>query len=182
LVGENGFGQTVVGPVGRDGGDGAAVSSSAIRAALARGDARAAEAMLGRPYWLTGRVIRGVGRGREIGVPTANLETPPDKLLPASGIYAARAWDGPPPAGPEPLDAVLHIGPRPVFDDARTTVEAHVLDRQLDLYGRTIRLEVVERLREVSNFASVADLVAAIHRDVADARRVLATAREGIGP
>ncbi|HSM37400.1 MAG TPA: bifunctional riboflavin kinase/FAD synthetase [Longimicrobiales bacterium] len=175
LGGEFGFDVSVVGPV-RNGG-GAAVSSSAIRAALADGDVRTAEAMLGRRYWLTGVVVRGEGRGREIGVPTANLSLHGDKLLPAAGIYAVRAWTGgvaAPGPGGGPYDAVLHVGPRPVFDDARVTVEAHLLDRSVDLYGRVVRLELISRIRDVSDFDSVADLVRAIQGDVTEAKRALA--------
>jgi riboflavin kinase/FMN adenylyltransferase len=194
---EFGFGVTVVDPVRLDpapAGGAGPVSSSAIRAALAVGDVRAAEVMLGRPYWLTGEVVRGEGRGREIGVPTANLDIPGGKLLPAAGIYAARAWVGGPapaavsPDGPRladeaseepspvpagPLDAVLHVGPRPVFDDARVTVETHLIEHRLDLYGRRLRLELVDRLRDVAGFDSVSDLVAAIRRDVRDAEAAL---------
>ena len=175
LGGEFGFDVTVVEPIRTGGGE--AVSSSAIRAALADGDVRTAEAMLGRRYWLTGVVVRGEGRGRQIGVPTANLSVPGDKMLPAAGIYAVRAWTGgggtPGPRG-GPFDAVLHVGPRPVFDDARVTVEAHLLDRSVDLYDRVVRLELISRIRDVSDFDSVADLVRAIERDVTEAKRALA--------
>jgi riboflavin kinase/FMN adenylyltransferase len=176
LGGEFGFAVSVVEPV-RNGG-GQPVSSSAIRAALAAGDVRTAEAMLGRRYWLTGVVVRGEGRGRAIGVPTANLSVHGDKLLPASGIYAVRAWIGGARREGSPataLDGVLHIGPRPVFDDARVTVEAHILDSTLDVYGDAMRLELVDRIREVADFPSVQDLVEAIGRDVAAARRLLAS-------
>ena len=178
LGGDLGFGVTVVDPVRLDGG---AVSSSAVRAALERGDVGAAEAMLGRPYWLTGRVVRGEGRGREIGVPTANLDVGPEKLVPAAGIYAVRAWVGGgapgdggaryPAAGPR--EAVLHIGPRPVFDDERPTIEAHIIGFSGDLYGRRLRVELVQRIRDVEDFESVESLVAAIRRDVLAAREVL---------
>ena len=179
LGGEFGFGVTVVDPVRLD--DGGAVSSSAVRAAVERGDVGAAEAMLGRPYWLTGRVVRGEGRGHEIGVPTANLDVGREKLVPAAGIYAVRAWVAGdaseaggaryPAAGPR--EAVLHIGPRPVFDDHRPTIEAHIIGFSGDLYGRRLRVELVQRIRDVEDFESVESLVAAIRRDVLAAQEVL---------
>lgn len=176
---EFGFGVTAVDPVRLE--HGSAVSSSAVRAALERGDARAAEAMLGRPYWLTGQVVRGEGRGREIGVPTANLDVGREKLVPAAGIYAVRAWGagdaseagGARHSAAAPREAVLHIGPRPVFDDDRHTIETHIIGFSGDLYGRCLRLELVHRIREVEDFESVESLVAAIRRDVRAAQQVL---------
>ncbi|MEN8375739.1 MAG: bifunctional riboflavin kinase/FAD synthetase [Gemmatimonadota bacterium] len=173
LGAELGFDVTVVEPVRASGGR---VSSSRIREALAAGEVRAAQTLLGRPYWLTGEVVRGEGRGRELGVPTANMGIDAGKLLPAAGIYAVRVWDG------GPHDGVLHVGPRPVFDDARTSVEVHLLGFSGDLYGRRLRLELIDRVRGVRDFDSVDDLVAAMHQDVLDAKAALERAslvREG---
>jgi riboflavin kinase/FMN adenylyltransferase len=167
LGAEFGFEVTVVAPVRVSGGR---VSSSRIREALAAGDVRAAEELLGRPYWLSGEVVRGEGRGRELGVPTANLEIEAGKLIPAPGIYAVRAWDG---GLGGPHDGVLHVGPRPVFDDARTSVEAHLLDFRGDLYGKHLRLELIDRVREVRDFDSVGELVSAMRQDVLDAKEML---------
>ncbi len=182
LGAEFGFGVSVVDAVRSRGGG--AVSSSRIRELLAAGDPAGAAALLGRPYWLTGVVVRGAGRGRDMGVPTANLEVPRAKLVPASGIYAIRAWvdrdghgaDGRRSAAGGPREAVLHIGPRPVFGDDRHTVEAHLIGFSGNLYGRRLRLEVFERLRGVRDFDSVESLVAAIGDDVRAARRILRAA------
>lgn len=166
---ECGFGVTVVQAVTADGGP---VSSTRIRQALAAGNAGAAERLLGRPYWITGEVVRGEGRGRALGVPTANLDVPPGKLLPAAGIYAVRAWGG---GWPGPRGGVFHLGPRPVFGDERRSLEAHVFDHHGDLYGRRLRIELITRLRDVTGFRSVADLVDAMHGDIDEARVVLAS-------
>lgn len=175
---EFGFGVTVVDAVEAAGG---AVSSTRIRGALSAGDARRARDLLGRPYWLTGDVVRGEGRGREIGVPTANLGVAAEKLVPAPGIYAIRAWvegdgyevDGRRYPASGPREAVLHIGPRPVFDDARPTIEAHLIGFSGDLYGKRLRVELVQRIRDVEDFESVESLVAAIRRDVRAAQEAL---------
>lgn len=158
------------------GGDGAAVSSSALRAALAAGDVAAVAAGLGRPYALEGEVVRGDGRGRTIGVPTANVAVGADRALPGDGVYACRVTGtdaaGAPVAGP----AVVNVGRRPTFDGAGRTVEAHLLDAgpDLDLYGGRLRLEPVARIRGEQRFPGPEALVARIREDVAEARRILA--------
>ena len=163
---ELGFGVRVVPPVVAGGGP---VSSSRIRRALLAGDVRAAHTGLGRPYSLRGVVVRGDGRGRRLGFPTANLEIrDPWKLIPGDGIYAVRARL---PAGTR--NGALHIGPRPVFPGARATIEVHLLDYDADLYGAELQLDLIERLREVRPFASVADLISRMNEDVQRARRIL---------
>ena len=165
-----GFEVDVIEPVGAD----APVSSTRIRAALARGDVVAAAHGLARPYSLRGHVVRGDGRGRTLGFPTANLEIhDPAKLVPLEGIYAVRA------ALPGRLaDGVLHIGPRPTFPGAGPTIELHLFDFDGDLYGRQVAVSFCERLRAVESFASVPELVAAMDGDCAAARRLFA---EGAG-
>ena len=165
LGAELGFRVDAVGPV--QAGD-AAVSSSAIRRAIAAGDVARAELLLGRPYRLRGRVVVGEQRGRTLGFPTANLHVPPRVVVPAHGVYAVRAH-----AGATATPAVVNIGVRPTFGEARRTIEAHLLDWSGDLYGRWLELEFVARLRDEQRFDGVAALKAAIASDVAAARAVL---------
>ena len=156
--------------------DGAVVSSSALRAALAAGDVAAVTEGLGRPYALAGEVVRGDGRGRTIGVPTANVAVDPARALPGDGVYACRVTGtdagGARVAGP----AVVNVGRRPTFDGVGRTVEAHLLDGppDLDLYGGRLRLEPVARIRGEQRFDGPEALVARIREDVAEARRILA--------
>ena len=136
-------------------GRGAPVSSSRVRAELARGDVGAARELLGRPYFVDAGVVRGEGRGRTLGVPTANLE-PENEVLPARGVYAGRCRV---PGGGWRL-AVVNLGERPTFGGGRVTVEAHLLDFAGDLYGARVRLELHERLRDEERFAGPDALVA----------------------
>jgi riboflavin kinase/FMN adenylyltransferase len=162
-----GFEVETVGPVTVDG---VAVSSSAIRKALAAGDVERAAALLGRTHRLRGRVVTGERRGRTLGFPTANLHVPPRVLVPAHGVYAVRAHvDG------TVHPAVLNIGVRPTFGEARRTIEAHLLDWDGDCYGRWLELELVARLRGEQRFDGVEALRAQIASDVAQARRLLGT-------
>lgn len=147
----------------------AAISSSSIRRALAEGRLADANRGLGRPYPITGTVVPGDGRGRELGFPTANLRVHgADKLVPAEGIYACHATV---PAGR--FMGALHIGPRPTFPGADAAVEVFLLDFDGELYGCGIRLELIERLRPVAGFATPAELVQQMRQDVARTREVL---------
>jgi riboflavin kinase/FMN adenylyltransferase len=173
LGARHGFAVDAVGPVtvGE-----AQVSSTALRRLIAVGDVRQAATLLGRPFMLRGRVVRGEQRGRTLGFPTANLHQRAEVLLPADGVYAVRALlDG----GTWP--AVLNIGVRPTFGTLRRTVEAFLLDFDGDLYGRWLRLELVERLRGEQRFPGPEALRQAIAADVARAREVLAHADPGAG-
>jgi riboflavin kinase / FMN adenylyltransferase len=145
------------------------VSSSRVREALARGDAREAAALLGRPHCIEGRVVPGDGRGRTIGVPTANLE-PGSETLPALGVYAAWCWPGHAAPG---AAAVVNIGRRPTFGGGAVSVEAHLLDFAGDLYGRPMSLSFVSRLRGERTFPGADALVAQIHQDMQAARDLL---------
>jgi len=157
--------------------DGAIVSSTAIRNALDAGDVAAAARLLGRPYALSGRVIRGQGRGHGLGIPTANLELPADKLLPANGVYAVRVHL---PGGGLPRAGALNIGVVPTFGpEAPRAVEVHVIDHSENLYGARLRLELVGRLRAERRFAAVPALIAQIHADIAAARDCIAAAGPG---
>jgi riboflavin kinase / FMN adenylyltransferase len=170
---ERGFRVDVVPPV--SGPDGRAVSSTAIRRAVAGGDLRHAELGLGRPYALGGRIVRGAGRGRELGFRTINLEPPSArKLLPPEGVYAVRVQT---PDGA--FGGMMNLGPRPTFGDSSLSVEAHLFDADGYWYGAYVRVEFVERLRDTMRFPGVEALVAQLRRDEADARRVLGAVRAG---
>lgn len=150
--------------------DGVVVSSSAIRQALASGDVGRARKFLGHPYTVRGRVLRGKGRGRQLGFPTANLK-PERELILAAGVYAARAtWQG------GRADAVVNIGIRPTFGEGEYWVEAYLLDFAGDLYETTLILEFVERIRPEQKFPDVEALRAQVMRDVSTAARLLRAA------
>jgi riboflavin kinase/FMN adenylyltransferase len=144
--------------------DGVPVSSTEIRAALQRGDVRSAARFLGRPYAIAGTVTAGAGRGRTLGFPTANVDPDRPLLLPR-GVYLGRVTvDG------RPRPAVVNIGVRPTFGETSLAIEAHLLDFTGDLYGRPVRLDVVDRLRDEMRFGSVDELKAQIGRDIVAAR------------
>lgn len=154
----------------------AAVSSSRIREALAAGDVRGAARGLGRPYSISGSVVRGDRRGRELGFPTANLSVPdPTKLIPRDGIYAVRAV-----VRGASHPSLLHLGPRPTFVEAAPTLEAHLLDWSGDLYGMHLQVEFVERLRDIQAFGSAEELGGAMQDDERAARAVFAAERDGV--
>ncbi|HSM61341.1 MAG TPA: bifunctional riboflavin kinase/FMN adenylyltransferase, partial [Longimicrobiales bacterium] len=172
---ELGFDVDVVPPV-TTGGE--PVSSSLIRHAVAEGRMRDAEDGLGRPYSLRGVVVRGDGRGRDLGFPTANLMVPnTDKLVPPAGIYAVR---GALRSGTRP--GALHLGPRPTFSGSPPTIELHLMDFDGDLYGEEVRVDFIEYLREVKPFSSAAALVEQMKEDVASARAALDRGGEGAAP
>ncbi len=162
---------------------GAVVSSTAIRAAVERGELERAAAMLGRPVSVFGQVVHGDARGRELGFPTANLDLH-HELHPPLGVYACRARRAGAGGGREPgsalsaaLPAVANIGVRPTVAgeaDARPVVEVHLLDFDGQLYGERLELEFVARLREERRFPDLGALRAQIERDVAAARALLA--------
>lgn len=144
------------------------ISSSKIRAALESGDLTQANTWLGRPYRLSGKVVRGESRGRSIGFPTANLAVWEQQVIPANGVYACRAE-----VNGQPLSAVTNIGSRPTFGGGDITVEAHLFDFDGDLYGQTVTLDFITRLRGEQKFSGVEDLVAQIKQDAEQARAVL---------
>jgi len=155
-------------------GDDGVVSSSAVRAAIAAGDVEAATAALGRPHRLVGRVVPGDGRGRTIGVPTANVDVVAGLAVPATGVYATRVARREPDGPGTTWDAVTNVGTRPTFDGEGITVESHLLDVDVDLYGAEVVVDLVARLRGEQRFDGVEDLVAQIHRDIEHGREVLA--------
>ena len=146
--------------------DGAPVSSSRVRDALAAGDAAAAAALLGRPYRIRGTVSTGAKRGRTIGFPTANLIDVPT-LLPADGVYAMRAA-----VNGTTYAAAANVGPNPTFGESARKVEIHLIDFAGDLYGRPLAADFVARLRPTVKFANVGELVGRMQADVAEARRI----------
>ena len=154
------------------------MSSSRIRAALERGDLDTAKTLLERPYRFQGRVVRGRGLGRELGWPTANLQVDGRKFLPALGVYAAWAWvDG----SDQPLEAVMNLGPQPTVDPTSpSAVEVHLLDRSMELEGRQLMVEPVQRLRGQQRFSGLEELSAQIGRD-ADQARSLLSVQTGVG-
>ena len=146
--------------------DGEVISSSGIRATLTQGAVAHAARLLGRWFRLSGRVVPGDGRGRTIGIPTANIDVWPEHAVPANGVYACRAW-----VGHLPHAAAVNIGTRPtVTDQTRRTIEAHLLDFDKDLYGINVTLDFIEFLRGEQKFNGVSELVAQIRRDVARTR------------
>jgi riboflavin kinase / FMN adenylyltransferase len=147
--------------------DGVPVSSTEIRAALRAGDLERATRYLGRLYTITGEVIRGAGRGRALGFPTANLQ-PDRELLVPPGVYAGRVdFEG------HSHRAVVNIGVRPTFGESTVVVEAHLLEFSGSLYGQPVRLGFVSRLRDERKFSGVEALRTQIGLDIATARERL---------
>lgn len=146
--------------------DGETVSSTRIRALVAAGEMEAARRCLGAPFMVEGEVVTGDSRGRELGFPTANI-VPDDRFAyPGHGVYAAFA-DGVP--------AAVNVGVRPTFESGRgVLIETYLIDREEDLYGRTLRVAFVERLRGERSYPDVQELIDQMHRDVEDAKRVCA--------
>ena len=180
--------------------DEVAISSSRVRQALREGNVILAARCLGRPYCVQGPVVVGVQRGRSLGFPTANVEVPSERAVPANGVYAA--WGRlsiEPTAAPDlakfvehrsteqidvdgsahiglvnqPLRAVINIGTRPTFDNGPRTIEAHLLDFDRNIYGHRLILDFVARLRSEKRFNSRDELVAQINHDTAQARQLL---------
>ena len=162
-----GFQVRVVEPLHWKGG---VVSSTRIRSELTAGDVQQAAELLGRPYRLIGTVVSGQHLGRGLGIPTANLEPPPGRLIPANGVYACEAYTQLGRAWP----AVANVGTRPTVADDRLTVEAHLVGFDGDLYGQELGLDFVARLRDEKAFGGLDELVEQIHKDIAHAQEVLA--------
>lgn len=141
----------------------AGVSSSAVREAICDGDLEHATQLLGHPFTIEGEVVEGRRIGRTIGFPTANIRPfSPDQLLPPLGVYAGRVGRH---------DAVINIGRRPTLDNGDDiSIEAHLLDFRGDLYGQTLRLEFLRRLRPERKFSSLDELKAQIQKDIDNAK------------
>ena len=155
--------------------EGAVVSSTRIRDMLLAGDVWDAKPLLGRFHMVRGQVIHGANRGgRLLGFPTANLSAP-DQLLPRTGVYAV--WVS---QGDACWPGVANIGLNPTFGDDHLSVEAHILDFSRDLYGQTVDLHFVQRLRAEKKFSGIEELKSRIAEDVALARRILAAPESGL--
>ncbi|MFD1938967.1 MULTISPECIES: bifunctional riboflavin kinase/FAD synthetase [Nonomuraea] len=154
------------------------VSSTLVRELVAAGDVESAAEALGRPHRVEGVVVRGYQRGRQLGFPTANVETPPNTAIPADGVYAG--WlrcvaVGNLPAGYDGCvwPAAISVGTNPTFEGVPRTVEAYALDRDdLDLYGMHVAVDFGARLRGNTKFDSIEALIAQIHADVDEVRRL----------
>ena len=145
------------------------VSSTRIREAIQRGNLAGATAMLGHPYSIRETVVRGRGVGRTLGMATANVH-PAAEVLPPIGVYAVRTW-----IGDRPVNGVASLGFRPTFADARPLapiLESHFLDFDGDLYGATLDIAFIARLRDERKFSSAAALMVQVRRDIAAARRI----------
>jgi len=141
------------------------VSSTRIRCSLLEGDLDDVNGCLGRPYQVSGTVIQGKQMGRTIGFPTANIDFWVEQLLPANGVYATYAW-----LGETRHLAAANIGVRPTVNGQKVTVEAHLLDFDEDIYGRSLCLEIIERIRPETKFPSLDALKAQIQADVDQVR------------
>ena len=144
------------------------IRSTSIRRLVAEGDVRGAATLLGRPFQVRDIVRVGDRRGRRLGFPTANLEPGERFVRPGRGVYAARVTiDG------SALDAVVNVGVRPTVDGTVERVEAHILDWDGDLYGRTLGVDLIERIRDERRFDSLDELVGQIARDIDRVRCIL---------
>ena len=146
------------------------ISSSIIRTALKGGDPNTANTILGYPYSIEGTVVHGDGRGKHIGIPTANLSVWEKKLLPVKGVYAAFAL-----LKGKKFPAVVSIGFRPTFYEKpeQQTVEAHIINFSDQVYGMQIKLQFISRLRQEKKFGSVNELMEQIRKDISDAEEAL---------
>jgi len=150
--------------------NGKVVSSTAIRNTLADGDMKRVHSLIGRPFSLHGHVISGVGRGINLGFPTANLEINPKQALPMDGIYATCAY-----IDNKVYHSMTNIGKRPTFGDNERTVEVYVLDYQGNLYGHELKIDVMERLRDEKHFDTTEELKKQITEDVKQGRAILSS-------
>lgn len=162
---QSGFGVSIVPPTQLNG---FPVHSTRIRQAIARGDLGLASQLLGRNYSMSGTIVQGDGRGRQIGFPTANIE-PGEQICPPNGVYAIRAklsnkW----------FDGVLNIGIRPTFEGTNVQVESHLFNFNENVYGETIEISFIEKIRNERKFSDMHALVKQIHQDIAVANEILA--------
>lgn len=159
-----GFGVSIVPPTQFNG---FPVHSTRIREAIARGDLGLASQLLGRSYSMRGTIVQGDGRGSQLGFPTANIE-PGEQICPPNGVYAIRAkltdkW----------FDGVLNIGNRPTFDGTKLQVESHLFNFNENVYGETIEICFIEKIRNERKFSDMHALVKQIHQDIAVANEIL---------
>ena len=144
------------------------VSSTAIRNELAKGDIKKVNRMLGRFFSLEGRVISSIGRGTEIGFPTANLDIEPERALPADGVYATLAY-----SNNHRYYSVTNIGNRPTFGENERTVEVYIINYQGDLYRHQLKIDIIKRLRNEKKFDTTEELKRQIEDDIGQASSIL---------
>ncbi|MFJ4771807.1 bifunctional riboflavin kinase/FAD synthetase [Streptomyces uncialis] len=153
-------------------GGGEPFSSTLTRRLVASGDVAGAAEILGRPHRVEGIVVRGAQRGRELGYPTANVETLPHTAIPADGVYAG--WLN---VGDEAMPAAISVGTNPTFDGTARTVEAYAIDRVgLDLYGLHVAVDFLAYVRGMAKFETIDALLVAMAEDVKQARELIAEA------
>jgi riboflavin kinase/FMN adenylyltransferase len=152
--------------------DGEVVSSSRIRAALSRGDLELVNKLLDRPYFIHGQVVPGDGRGKTIGVPTANLSFWLERALPKSGVYVSQST-----INGHTFGSVTNVGIRPTFKSPveQLQVETHLFNFEDQIYGQEIKLKFISYLRDEQRFPSIDALVNQINLDVSEAKRILSS-------
>ena len=148
--------------------NGEVVSSTAIRKALADGDMKRVVNLIGRPFSVHGRVIIGSGRGIGLGFPTANLDIDSEQALPTEGVYATWTY-----IDDKAYQSMTNIGKRPTFGGSERTVEVYVLNYHSDLYGRELKIDIIDRLRGEKKFDTVDELKKQITEDVKQGRVIL---------
>jgi len=139
------------------------IKSRLLRELLSQGKFKTALWRLGHPYQITGKVVRGSGRGKGLGFPTANLKVDPHKLIPAHGVYAGRV---------NRRKCVVNIGARPTFGADQTVVEVHILGFNRNIRGKTLKVDLIKRLRDEKQFSDVEKLKQQIRKDVEKARQL----------
>ena len=162
---EMGFSVTVVPPIIIDG---EVVSSTAIRNALAEGNVKRVQTLVGRPFSLRGYVIPGAGRGIELGFPTANLDIDPEQALPAEGVYVSWVY-----IDDQAYPSMTNIGKRPTFGGSERVVEVYLLDYNSDLYGQELTIDIIEHLRSEKEFDTPEELKKQIAEDIKQGRAIL---------
>ncbi len=150
--------------------DGEIVSSSLLRKTLAEGNIEKVNRLLGRPFRISGKIVTGDGRGRSLGIPTANLEILAERVVPLEGVYVCTAK-----LRTQKIGAVVNVGVRPTFeeDPVAPRVEAHLLDFDDNVYGEEITIEFLHRIREERKFPSKDSLIEQIQKDIKQARQYL---------
>lgn len=153
------------------------ISSSAVRRALGEGDFQNARELLGRPWCLSGKVFHGAKMGRQLGYPTANIK-PAARPCPVAGVFAVQARIG---TSGEWRDGVASLGVRPAVGGGEFLVEVHLFDFELDLYGKRLKVRMIEKLRDEADFDSMDALVAQMRQDELKARQILGCPLEYAG-
>ncbi len=153
--------------------NGQLISSSRIRQCLNEGKIEQAASFLGRPHRIRGVVIHGVGRGAKLGIPTINVDGV-DTLIPLEGVYAVRVFVAGNPSQSAAWPAACNVGPNPTFGEQARKLEAHLIGFHGDLYGRSVELDFLARLRPTRAFASLDELLGQIHSDIETARQICA--------